>query len=174
MKSCLIGWLSIHQFIYLYHYYISPLKIQQWSARRIDDAPFQLLCWCNRSRPQSSSMHNSAVDLIAVLIAWRPERADGWPLLQPESRWRLTSRTENRSSLPTPQAPACCCSTGALCDSGDSPPRSATCTVPAFTGPEQLHSVAFDSKVKGIVRRAMMFETQGREEDPPSERLWTA
>lgn len=47
-------------------------------------------------------MHNSAVDFITVLIAWRPEPADRWPLLRPESRWRLTSRAENRSSLLTP------------------------------------------------------------------------
>ena len=42
-----------------------------------------------------------------------PRRAEPWWMTSAaESRWRLTSRTGNRSSLPTPRAPACCCSTG--------------------------------------------------------------
>lgn len=89
------------------------------------------LRWCNSSRV---SMHNSAADLIAVLIARRPERADRWPLLQPESRWRLTSRTKNGSSLPTPQAPACRCSRGAFFDREEEGKGGWQSAVPAFTG----------------------------------------
>lgn len=42
-------------------------------------------------------MHNLVVELIVALIARRLERADRWPLLQPESHWRLTGRNESGS-----------------------------------------------------------------------------
>lgn len=75
-------------------------------------------------------MHNSAVDLIPVLIACWLQPADGWPLLRLKLRYRFNSSSKNGSPLLTLRH-----CTRTVSDNSDSPTCSSMSAAPAGTAP---------------------------------------